>query len=88
MSPENTFAIQIMAGALQTSPEMFLDDLVFWHCQREIESRGLEYLAETIHGWIFPTQEAARRAAEKFEELAVAGNLEGKPGWQFSTRAK
>jgi DNA-binding CsgD family transcriptional regulator len=83
MSPENTGALRIMADVLQTTPEAFLEHLVFWHCQREIEIRGIEYLAETIHGWIFPSRAAAQSAAEKLEAVAVGANLESKVGGEF-----
>ena len=48
LSLENADALKIMADVLQTSPESFLEHLVFWHCQRQIEIRGIEYFAETI----------------------------------------
>jgi DNA-binding CsgD family transcriptional regulator len=83
MSPENAGALKIIAELLQTTPEAFLEHLVFWHCRREIDTRGVEYLAETIHGWVFPSRAAAQSAANKFEELSVRYNLETKPGGGF-----
>jgi hypothetical protein len=72
-----------MAEVLQTTPEAFLEHLIFCHCQREIEMRGIEYLAETLHSWIFPTKAVAQSAADKFEEVAVAANLESNVGGEF-----
>jgi len=83
MSPENAGALKIIADLLQTTPEAFLEHLVFWHCRREIDTRGVEYLAETIHAWVFPSRAAAQSAANKFEELTVRYNLETKPGGGF-----
>ena len=83
MSPENAGALKIIADLLQTTPEAFLEHLVFWHCRREIDTRGVEYLAETIHGWVFPSRAAAQSAANNFEELTVRYNLETKPGGGF-----
>ena len=83
MSLENADALKIMADVLQTSSESFLKHLVFWHCQRQIETRGIEYFAETIHAWLFPSRAAAQRAADKFEELAEADNLESNIGGEF-----
>ena len=83
MSPENAGALKIIADLLQTTPEAFLEHLVFWHCRREIDTRGVEYLAETIHGWVFPSRAAAQSAANNFEELTVRYNLETKPGVGF-----
>ena len=83
MSSENADALRIMAEVLQTTPEAFLEHLIFWHCQREIEMRGIEYLAETLHSWIYPTKAVAQRAADKFEEVTVAANLESKVGGEF-----
>jgi len=83
MSPENAGALKNIADLLQTTPEAFLEHLVFWHCRREIDTRGVEYLAETIHGWVFPSRAAAQSAANNFEELTVRYNLETKPGGGF-----
>ena len=83
MSPENAGALTFIADLLQTTPEAFLEHLVFWHCRREIDTRGVEYLAETIHGWVFPSRAAAQSAANNFEELTVRYNLETKPGGGF-----
>ena len=83
MSPENAGALTFMADLLQTTPEAFLEHMVFWHCRREIDTRGVEYLAETIHGWVFPSRAAAQSAANNFEELTVRYNLETKPGGGF-----
>jgi DNA-binding CsgD family transcriptional regulator len=83
MSPENAGALQIIADLLQTTPEAFLEHLVFWHCRREIDTRGVEYLAESIHAWVFPSRAAAQSAANKFEELTARYNLETKPGGGF-----
>jgi DNA-binding CsgD family transcriptional regulator len=33
LSLKNADALKIMADVLQTSPESFLEHLVFWHCQ-------------------------------------------------------
>jgi hypothetical protein len=71
MSPENVGALKIIADLLQTTPEAFLEHLVFWHCRHEIDTRGIEYLAETIHAWMFPSRAAAQSAANKFEEFIV-----------------
>lgn len=83
MSPENAGALKIIADLLQTTPEAFLEHLVFWHCRRGIDTRGVEYLAETIHAWVFSSRAAAQSAANKFEELTVRYNLETKPGGGF-----
>ena len=80
MSPENAGALKIIADLLQTTPEAFLEHLIFWHCRREIDTRGVEYLAETIHAWVFRSRAAAQSAANKFEELTVRYTLETKPG--------
>jgi DNA-binding CsgD family transcriptional regulator len=66
MSPENLRALKVIAGLLKTTPEAFLEHLVFWRCRHEIDSRGIEYLTETIHAWIFPSRAAAQSAANKF----------------------
>ena len=83
MSPENAGALKIIADLLQTTPEAFLEHLVFWPCRREIDTRGVEYLAQTIHAWKFPSRAAAQSAANKFEELTIRYNLETKPGVGF-----
>jgi DNA-binding CsgD family transcriptional regulator len=83
MSPENAGALKIIADLLQMTPEAFLEHLVFWPCRREIDTRGVEYLAQTIHAWKFPSRAAAQSAANKFEELTIRYNLETKPGVGF-----
>jgi len=83
MSPENAGALKIIADLLQTTPEAFLEHLVFWHCRREIDTRGVEYLAQTIHAWKFPSRAVAQSTANKFEELTIRYNLETKPGVGF-----
>ena len=83
MSPESAGALMFIADLLQTTPEAFLEHLVFWHCRREIDTRGVEYLAETIHAWVFPSRAAAQSATNKFEELTVRYNLETTPGGGF-----
>jgi hypothetical protein len=80
VSPENAGALKFMADLLQTSPEAFLEHLVFCHCRHQIHTRGIEYLAETIHTWMFPSRAAAQTAANKLQELTVRYNLETKPG--------
>jgi len=47
MSPENVGALTFIADLLQTTPEAFLEHLVFCHCRHEIDTRGIAYLAET-----------------------------------------
>ena len=49
MSPEHAGALTFMADLLQTTPEAFLEHMVFWHCRHEIDTRGVAYLVETIH---------------------------------------
>jgi DNA-binding CsgD family transcriptional regulator len=49
MSPENAGALTFIADLLQTTPEAFLEHMVFWHCRHEIDTRGVAYLVETIH---------------------------------------
>jgi DNA-binding CsgD family transcriptional regulator len=83
MSPENAGALMFIADLLQTTPEAFLEDLVFWHCRHEIDTRAIEYLAETIHAWMFPSRAAAQSAANKFKELTIRYNRETKPGGGF-----
>jgi DNA-binding CsgD family transcriptional regulator len=83
MSPENAGALTFIADLLQTTPEAFLEHVVFWHCRHEIDTRGIAYLAETIHAWKFPSRAAAQSAANKFEELTIRHNLETKPGVGF-----
>ena len=83
ISPENTGALKIVADLLQTTPEAFLKHLVFWHCRREIDTRGIEYFAETIHAWTFPSRAAAESTANKFEELTAKYNLGAQPGAKF-----
>ena len=83
MSPENAGALTFMADLLQTTPEAFLEHVVFCHCRHEIDTRGIAYLAETIHAWKFPSRAAAQSAANKFEELTIRYNLETKPGVGF-----
>jgi len=83
MSPENAGALTFIADLLQTTPEAFLEHVVFCHCRHEIDTRGIAYLAETIHAWKFPSRAAAQRAANKFEELTIRYNLETKPGAGF-----
>ena len=83
MSPENAGALKIIADLLQMTPEAFLEHLVFWHCRREIDTRGVEYLAQTIHAWKFPSRAVAQSTANKFEELTIRYNLETKPGGGF-----
>jgi hypothetical protein len=69
MSPENTGALTFIADLLQMTPEAFLEHVVFWHCRQESDTRGMAYLAETIHSWKFPSRAAGQSAANKFEEL-------------------
>jgi len=83
MSPENAGALKIIADLLQMTPEAFLEHLVFWPCRREIDTRGVEYLAQTIHAWKFPSRAVAQSTANKFEELTIRYNLETKPGVGF-----
>jgi DNA-binding CsgD family transcriptional regulator len=83
MSPENAGALTFIADLLQTTPEAFLEHVVFWHCRHEIDTRGIAYLAETIHAWKFPSRATAQSAANKFEELTIRYNLETKPGVGF-----
>jgi DNA-binding CsgD family transcriptional regulator len=83
MSPENAGALTFIADLLQTTPEAFLEHVVFWHCRHEIDTRGIEYLAEAIRAWMFPSRAAAQSAANKFKELTVRYNLETKPGGEF-----
>jgi len=83
MSPENAGALTFIADLLQTTPEVFLEHVVFWHCRHEIDTRGIAYLAETIHAWKFPSRAAAQSAGNKFEELTIRYNLETKPGVGF-----
>ena len=83
MSAENADALTFIADLLQTTPEAFLEHLVFWHCPREIDTRGVEYLAQTIHAWKFPSRAVAQSTANKFEELTIRYNLETKPGVGF-----
>jgi DNA-binding CsgD family transcriptional regulator len=90
MSPENAGALTFIADLLQTTPEAFLEHVVFCHehvvfchCRHEIDTRGIAYLAETIHAWKFPSRAAAQRAANKFEELTIRYNLETKQGAGF-----
>ena len=83
MSPENAGALTFIADLLQTTPEAFLEHVVFWHCRHEIDTRCIAYLAETIHAWKFPPRAAAQSAANKFEELTKRHNLETKPGVGF-----
>ena len=78
MSPENAGALNFIADLLQTTPKEFLEQLIFWHCRHEIDTRGVEYLAETIHAWVFPSRAAAQSAANKFEQLTVRYNFENK----------
>ena len=83
MSPENAGALTFIADLLQTTPEAFLEHVVFWHCRHEIDTRGIAYLAETIHAWMFPSRAAAQSAANKFKELTIRYNRETKPGGGF-----
>ena len=83
MSPENAGALMFIADLLQTTPEAFLEHVFFCHCRYEIDTRGIAYLAETIHTWKFPSRAAAQSAANKFEELTIRYNLETKPGVGF-----
>lgn len=86
MSPENARALKIVAGLLQTTPEVFLEHLVYRHCRREIDTRGVEYLAETIHTWVFPSRAAAQSAANKFEELATSLKAKRRGGYFSEVR--
>jgi hypothetical protein len=44
MSPENAGALTFIADLLQTTPEAFLEHVVFWHCRHEIDTRALHIL--------------------------------------------
>jgi DNA-binding CsgD family transcriptional regulator len=86
MRPENAAALKLIADLLQTTPEAFLEHLVFWHCRHEIDTRGMQYLAETVHAWEFPSKAEAQSASKKFEELIVRYNLQTKrrEGFRYS----
>jgi DNA-binding CsgD family transcriptional regulator len=83
MCPENAAALKLIADLLQTTPEAFLEHLVSWQCRREIDTRGIQYLAETVHAWEFPSKAAAQRAAKRFEELTARYNLQTKRREKF-----
>jgi Bacterial regulatory proteins, luxR family len=83
MCAENAAALKLIANLLQTTPEAFLEQLVFWECRHEIDTRGIQYLAETVHAWEFPSKVAAQRAAKKFEELTLRYNLQTKRREKF-----
>jgi hypothetical protein len=83
MCPENAAALKLIAELLQTTPEAFLEHLVSWQCRREIDTRGIQYLSETVHAWEFPSKAAEQRAAKRFEELTVRYNLQTKRREKF-----
>jgi hypothetical protein len=88
ITPQNTQALAIMAALLGTDTDTFLNNIIFWHVTREIEYRGIEYLAETLHAWAFDTEKAASEAAAKFEEVAVAAHLENKVKFLYTAEVR